>query len=45
MQYQFVAIFLLSQLHLGYLMIFPVRGATAVNTDNVVMTRIHVAGT
>jgi len=25
--------------------IFPVRGATAVTTDDVVMPRIHVAGT
>jgi len=26
-------------------MIFTVRGATAVTSDNVVMTRIYVAGT
>jgi len=26
-------------------MILPVRGATPVNSDNVVMTRIHVTGT
>jgi len=26
-------------------MIFPVRGAIAVTSDNVVVARIHVAGT